>query len=113
MHASFLASYPDWTAFTITILLSLLLGLGVRESTKFNNAFTLLNLGVVLFVTVVGLTQADFTNWALTVNNVTSGKKANDIISSGSTNKDMGASSLLASQACLSVTTCVLGRIIK
>ena len=58
MHASFLASYPDWTAFTITILLSLLLGLGVRESTKFNNAFTLLNLGVVLFVTVVGLTQA-------------------------------------------------------
>jgi len=68
MHASFLASYPDWTAFTITILLALLLGLGVKESTKFNNAFTLLNLGVVLFVTMVGLTQADFSNWSLTAN---------------------------------------------
>merc|ERR1719336_2347510 len=68
MHASFLASYPDWTAFTITILLALLLGLGVKESTKFNNAFTLLNLGVVLLVTMVGLTQADFSNWSLTAN---------------------------------------------
>merc|ERR1719153_1039630 len=95
MHASFLASYPDWTAFTITILLTLLLGLGVKESTKFDNAFTVLNLGVVLFVTVVGLTQADFSNWALTVDNVTAGSKVSDIISSGSTNKDMGASSPL------------------
>jgi len=86
MHASFLASYPDWTAFTITILLSLLLGLGVKESTKFNNAFTVLNLGVVLFVTVVGFTQADFSNWALTVNSTAT----SDLITSGSNKKDMG-----------------------
>ena len=54
MHASFLASYPDWTAFTITILLSLLLGLGVKESTKFNTILTLLNVAVIAFVLVGG-----------------------------------------------------------
>jgi len=68
MHAAFLASYPDWTAFTITLLLALLLSLGVKESTRFNNVFTLVNLAIVLFVTLAGLTQAHPANWALPAN---------------------------------------------
>ena len=37
----------------------------MRESSRFNNIFTLLNLGVVMFVVVAGLTQADTHNWRL------------------------------------------------
>ena len=67
----FLAEYPDFTAFTITVLLSVLLSVGVKESSRFNNIFTILNLGVVLFVTVVGMTQADGSNWSLPSDNST------------------------------------------
>ena len=65
MDLPFMGQYPDWTAFTITLLLSLLLSLGVKESSKFNNLFTVLNLSVVLFVMVVGVSQADLSNWVL------------------------------------------------
>jgi len=67
----FLAEYPDFTAFSITMVLALLLSLGVKESSRFNNIFTILNLGVVLFVTVVGLSQADSSNWSLEFSNST------------------------------------------
>lgn len=63
IHEPFLAEYPDWTAFAITMVLSLLLSIGVRESTRFNNVFTILNLGIVIFVTFAGLSHADISNW--------------------------------------------------
>jgi len=62
---AFLARYPDWTAFAITLVLALVLSVGVQESTRFNNIFTLLNLGVVAFVIITGLTKADLANWSL------------------------------------------------
>jgi len=68
MQAPFLAEYPDWTAFLITILLAVLLSLGVKESSRFNNVFTLLNLFVVIFVTTTGLTQSSLENWSLSTN---------------------------------------------
>lgn len=71
MSAPFLAEYPDWTAATITLLLAILLSIGVKESSRFNNIFTVLNLGVVLFVIVAGLSVADSSNWSLTVSNTT------------------------------------------
>ena len=42
-----------------------MLSVGVQESTRFNNIFTLLNLGVVAFVIITGLTKADLANWSL------------------------------------------------
>ena len=49
----------------------------MRESSRFNNIFTLLNLGVVMFVVVAGLTQADTHNWRLdTAGNQTQGSGA-------------------------------------
>lgn len=65
MHAPFLAEYPDFTAFFITILLSIVLSYGVQESTRFNNVFTVLNLLVVMFVVVTGITQSRLANWYL------------------------------------------------
>lgn len=55
MHVSFLSPYPDFTAFAITALVTLILAIGVKESTRFNNVFTGLNLCVVVFVTVLGM----------------------------------------------------------
>jgi len=61
----FLAEYPDLTASSITLLLTILLSIGVKESSRFNNVFTLLNLCVVIFVVVAGLSAANTDNWHL------------------------------------------------
>lgn len=72
INEPFLAEYPDWTAFVITIVLAVILSVGVKESTRFNNMFTILNLCVVIFVVFTGMTQADIANWELpTYNNST------------------------------------------
>lgn len=68
LNVSFLAACPDFTAFSITLLLAVLLAVGVKESSRFNNAFTIINLGIITFVIVTGLTQADITNWNIPVN---------------------------------------------
>eukprot|EP00092_Neocalanus_flemingeri_P015909 GFUD01017226.1.p1 GENE.GFUD01017226.1~~GFUD01017226.1.p1 ORF type:complete len:630 (+),score=142.80 GFUD01017226.1:186-2075(+) len=67
INEPFLAEYPDWTAFSITLVLAVLLSVGVRESTRFNNIFTILNLGIVIFVVLVGMSQADIANWTISV----------------------------------------------
>jgi len=68
INEPFLAEYPDWTAFAITLVLAVLLSVGVRESTRFNNIFTILNLGIVIFVVLAGMSQADVANWSLSTN---------------------------------------------
>eukprot|EP00094_Tigriopus_californicus_P010917 TCALIF_10532-PA protein Name:"Similar to Slc7a1 High affinity cationic amino acid transporter 1 (Mus musculus)" AED:0.05 eAED:0.05 QI:23/1/1/1/0.8/0.83/6/73/632 len=65
MDVPFLSSYPDLCALTITLFLSVLLSVGVKESTRFNNVFTCLNLSLVVAVTVFGLFKADIHNWNL------------------------------------------------
>jgi len=67
ININFLADYPDWTAFSITLLLTLVLGVGVQESTRFNNIFTILNLAVVMFVIVAGFAESDVENWSIDV----------------------------------------------
>ena len=62
---SFLSPYPDFCAFVITLSLTLILCIGVKESTRFNNIFTCLNICVVVFVTFCGWITADFNNWRL------------------------------------------------
>jgi len=66
INEPFLAEYPDWTAFAITLVLAVLLSVGVRESTRFNNIFTILNLSIVIFVVLAGMSQADVANWSIT-----------------------------------------------
>ena len=65
INIPFLSAYPDLFAFGITLALTAVLCLGVKESTRFNNVFTCLNIGVVLFVTVFGAAHADLANWRL------------------------------------------------
>ena len=68
INVPFLAACPDWTAFSITCLLAVLLAVGVKESSRFNNVFTVINLSIIFFVIVTGFTQADLNNWSLSVN---------------------------------------------
>jgi len=63
INISFLSPYPDFFAFFITLALTVILSVGVKESTRFNNIFTCLNIAVVLFVTIFGFIHADLDNW--------------------------------------------------
>ncbi|BFZ23681.1 hypothetical protein BsWGS_26720 [Bradybaena similaris] len=65
IHVNELSAYPDFFAFGITLVLTVLLAAGVKESTRFNNVFTCINLLVVLYVTICGLFRIDFDNWNL------------------------------------------------
>ncbi|XP_048250128.1 cationic amino acid transporter 3-like isoform X1 [Haliotis rufescens] len=64
MHVSGLSEYPDFFAFSITLVLTVLLAVGVKESTMFNNIFTVVNLLVVTYVVVCGLFKVDGDNWS-------------------------------------------------
>ncbi|CAG0914823.1 unnamed protein product [Notodromas monacha] len=63
--SEYLSSYFDFFALGICILLSLLLSFGVKESSKFNNVFTVLNLLVVVYVIIIGSFKADIKNWQI------------------------------------------------
>ncbi|KAL6448329.1 hypothetical protein ACFW04_000342 [Cataglyphis niger] len=58
-----LSSYPDFFAFGITLLFSVALAFGAKESSLANNFFTLVNLSVVLFVIIAGSFKANISNW--------------------------------------------------
>ncbi|KAG6449181.1 hypothetical protein O3G_MSEX005922 [Manduca sexta] len=60
-----LARYPDIFAFGVIMVFSVALAFGVKESTKFNNLCTGVNLCVVLFVIISGSFKADTKNWRI------------------------------------------------
>ncbi|XP_059622444.1 cationic amino acid transporter 2 [Phlebotomus argentipes] len=70
MHADALGDYVDFFAFSATMIFSLALALGVRESISINNIFTLTNLAVVLYVVVTGAFRADPANWRIPTEDV-------------------------------------------
>lgn len=63
-HASGLATYPDFFALLLVLLVTLILGVGVKNSSRFNNIFTGINLVVILFITCVGMYFAKGENWS-------------------------------------------------
>ncbi|XP_074601056.1 high affinity cationic amino acid transporter 1-like isoform X2 [Brevipalpus obovatus] len=65
LGVSHMSAYPDLFAFGITLVLTLMLCLGVKESTRFNSVFTFINLSIVVFVIVCGAFKTDLKNWKL------------------------------------------------
>lgn len=63
IHASGLSNYPDFFAFLLALLVTLILAIGVKNSSRFNNVFTGINLLVILFITCVGIYFAKAQNW--------------------------------------------------
>jgi len=58
-----MADYPDFFAFGIIVVLSIMLAVGVKESSLINNILTALNLITVVTAVVAGATKADPGNW--------------------------------------------------
>lgn len=62
---SFLSTYFDFFAFCGPLLLGLALAFGLRKSAGMNNVFCILNLGVVFYVFVTVMMNADINNWRI------------------------------------------------
>ncbi|XP_012229318.1 high affinity cationic amino acid transporter 1-like isoform X2 [Linepithema humile] len=65
IDVSNLSTYPDFFAFGVTLVFSVALAFGAKESSLANNFFTLVNLSVVLFVIIGGAFKSDINNWKL------------------------------------------------
>lgn len=50
------------------VLLTVILAVGVKESSLVNNVFTVVNLSVVIYVIVCGCFKLDFHNWTIPEN---------------------------------------------
>ncbi|XP_074026550.1 cationic amino acid transporter 2 [Leptinotarsa decemlineata] len=70
MNISFLAPYPDFLAFLLVILLTALLSFGVKESSTFNNLFTIVNLVTIVIAIVAGSMKADINNWKIDIDKI-------------------------------------------
>jgi len=57
------APHPDFLAFAMTIVLSVVCAIGVRESTMMNNILSGVNIVVMLFVIFAGSAYASPANW--------------------------------------------------
>ncbi|XP_039485994.1 cationic amino acid transporter 2 isoform X1 [Drosophila santomea] len=68
-----MSAYPDLFAFVVTILFSLAIAVGAKESTRVNNVFTMLNLCVVMFVIIAGLFKVSSRNWSIPKSEVPEG----------------------------------------
>ncbi|XP_013877993.1 cationic amino acid transporter 2 [Austrofundulus limnaeus] len=58
-----LASYPDFFAAALIMLLAGILTYGVRESSILNTFFTVVNVAVLLFIIISGFIKGDLNNW--------------------------------------------------
>lgn len=62
-HSRWLTGYPDVLAFIVTIAITLVLAVGVRQSSTFTTFFNVLNILVVIFIIICGLFFVDMRNW--------------------------------------------------
>lgn len=62
-HNAWLGSYPDFLALFVTIIVTLVLASGVKQSSTFTKVFNAVNLLVVIFIIIYGLFYADIRNW--------------------------------------------------
>lgn len=65
ISVDFLSDYPDFLAFGLSFILSVVLAVGVKESSMMNNVFTFINLVVITYVIIAAGTQAKGENWAI------------------------------------------------
>lgn len=64
MHAEGLGSYPDFLAFFMVLIATLIIGFGAKNSASINKIVTGTNLLVIAFVIVVGMFHLNPKNWS-------------------------------------------------
>lgn len=57
-------SYPDLLALVIAVIVTIIVGLGVKNSVGFNNVLNVLNLAVWVFIMIAGLFFINGKYWA-------------------------------------------------
>ncbi|XP_057304504.1 cationic amino acid transporter 2-like [Hydractinia symbiolongicarpus] len=62
-NTEYLGGYPDILSFIVTIIVTIVLAFGVRESAHFTVAFNIFNIVVIIFIIVTGLFYVDINNW--------------------------------------------------
>ncbi|XP_002731141.1 high affinity cationic amino acid transporter 1-like [Saccoglossus kowalevskii] len=70
MNMPGIAAYPDFLAFVIVLSVTAILMVGVKESSRFNNVFTSINMVVVLFILVTAVLKANFYYWDIQVEDI-------------------------------------------
>ena len=58
-----LGTYPDILSFIVTIIVTVVLAIGVKQSSAFSTVFNILNILVVIFIVVAGIFFVDTRNW--------------------------------------------------
>ena len=58
-----LGTYPDILSFIVTIIVTIVLAIGVKQSSTFSTIFNVLNFLVVIFIVVAGMFFVDTRNW--------------------------------------------------
>lgn len=58
-----LGTYPDILSFIVTIIVTIVLAIGVKQSSTFSTIFNILNFLVVVFIVVAGIFFVDTRNW--------------------------------------------------
>ena len=58
-----LGTYPDILSFVVTIIVTTVLAVGVRQSSTFSTIFNVLNFLVVVFIVIAGMFFVDTRNW--------------------------------------------------
>ncbi|KAI4461575.1 inner membrane transporter ygji-related [Holotrichia oblita] len=77
LNLSSIAPFPDFFSLGVTLVFSVALALGAKESSAVNNVFTCVNLAVVLFVIISGFWQVNTANWFIPKEQVPSEKYGN------------------------------------
>ncbi|CAB3386521.1 Hypothetical predicted protein [Cloeon dipterum] len=70
IDVNFLSPYIDFFAFGLSLVFAVALALGVKESSNFNNVFTIINLAVVAYVIICGLFKVDIANWSIDIDDI-------------------------------------------
>ena len=63
IHTPGLGTYPDILSFIVTIIVTIVLAIGVKQSSTFSTFFNVLNFLVVVFIVVAGFFFVDTRNW--------------------------------------------------
>lgn len=72
-----LSNFIDVFAFGVTMLFSIAVAFGAKESSRVNNIFTFLNLSVVIFVIIAGSFKANPYNWMIPAEKIPNTAKEN------------------------------------
>jgi multisubunit Na+/H+ antiporter MnhB subunit len=68
INIDYLGQYPDFVAFFICCIGIILMIIGVKESGFLNKFMAVFNVALLLFITLIGATRVDISNWNLKPN---------------------------------------------